>query len=315
MMFPFFRKKKQLRIGVDVSDEVVSIMQLSLEGSSYCVTGYVSAALPVGAVVEREIKDVQLVGAIIRDLVKKRKWQGDEVVIGLPRHVVMTQVIPLQKELSDAEISEHMDNNLSRYVSIPTDEINFDFTVLGENKCNSDLRDFLLVVCRSQSVNSVIELADVARLQLKAIDIETLVMERVINQMTSLLYENEKNKTIALMEVASKKLTLYVVDNQKLMYTRDHFINDAHMSALDHMNNGLQLFKSSTGFQTIDTIILSNNHYAQEKQLEKRLGSSIGTVELLKNVLPASLAKEAPQTVDSLDLIRCYGLALRGFMS
>jgi len=318
-MFPFFRSKKQLKLGVDISDEVMRVMALALEGDCYCVTCYEGVSLPVGAVVEREIKDVKGVAEILKQIVKQRGLRGREAVIALPQHKMMTQVVQLPNGLSNDEIAEHFDREIGRYVSYPVDKVNFDFMVLKENNSGPEFIDVLLIICRCEAVDTIIKLMDTADLQLKVIDTETLAMGRVINRLVENLPDKMENLTVALVDIERGKFTLYITHNQQLIYKREHFFGEnelpSHIDIVEQIKHALQVFFSATGFTVIDQLIISGQPEDPIGLLKSNLGIPIKMANPLKNMRITSSAKQQLMAVGPEELMRCCGLALRGFIS
>ena len=62
----FMRKSTAPLVGVDISSTAVKLLQLSQAGTSYRVEHYAVEPLPVNAVVEKNIADVEAVGAAVR---------------------------------------------------------------------------------------------------------------------------------------------------------------------------------------------------------------------------------------------------------
>ena len=66
-------KKTNTLLGIDISSTSVKVLQLSQVGSQYMVDNYVIWPLPLNAVVEKNISDIDAVGDCISRAISKMK--------------------------------------------------------------------------------------------------------------------------------------------------------------------------------------------------------------------------------------------------
>ena len=100
----------QAAIGLDIGTDHVRVAQVKQSGSGFVLTGYGRVDVPMGAVAEGEIVDVQAVSAAIKELWRRSNVRGKDVSTGVSNQRVIVRstgevIVPMSAhdDLFDAE--------------------------------------------------------------------------------------------------------------------------------------------------------------------------------------------------------------------
>ncbi len=91
----FLNASSKAMIGLDISSTAVKLLELSHSGSRYRVESYAVVPLPANAVSEKNITDVEAVGAAIGRAVKKSGTRAKNAVVAVAGSAVITKVITM----------------------------------------------------------------------------------------------------------------------------------------------------------------------------------------------------------------------------
>lgn len=230
-MFQLKRKKPTL-LGIDISSTSVKLVELSKTDTGYRVESLAVEPLPVNAVTEKNIEDVEAVGETLSKALKKSGTKCKLAALAVPGSSVITKVITMPASLSDSEMETQIELEADQYIPYPLEEINLDFQVLGETRGNPDTVDVLLAASRSENVETRTAIAEIAGLTTKIIDVEAYTIEKAtqlltphIKPHTAATEEGEEEEpspfVIAVLDVGATMTSLNVIENNELIYTRE----------------------------------------------------------------------------------------------
>lgn len=221
-MFSLIKPKQQSILGVDISATSIKMIQLSSnrEGQ-HCVEGFGSLPLPDKATDGAIVKDVNVLADAIKKIISMAHLTSSQAAVAVPDASTISRVIQISEGLSDSDIEELVAIEADKYIPYPIDEINIDFSVLGPSSKNAALQDLLIIATRTEIVNGRAEALRQAGLDVKVVDVESYVIERAAQLLKSTLPAQGHHKVIAIMDVGAKYSHLYVLQNMKVIYTRD----------------------------------------------------------------------------------------------
>jgi len=194
----FLSSKKPPLIGLDISSTSVKLMELSRTGSSYRIEGIGVEPLPANAVVEKNVAEVESVGESVKRALAKSKIKSKYCAIAVSGSSVITKKI-----------------------TMPVEEVNLDFHVMGETEGNPETVDVLLAACRSENVDDRVAAVELAGLVPKIVDIEAYTVETVFSAMASQMPDEGMDKTVAIVDIGATMTSLSVIHNHRLIYTRE----------------------------------------------------------------------------------------------
>lgn len=214
--------KKNRYLGIDISATAVKLVELSRAGGRFQVEAYGTEPLPEGTMDNRNPSDPAAVGAAIRKIVKDCRTSLREAVVAVPSTSVITRTITMPIELGDAEIESTLQLEASQYIPFALEEVYLDFEVVGRSALEPTQQDVLLVATRREYVDLRNESLREAGLRAAIVDVETYALENSFHLLASTLPQYGADARFALIDVGAGHTTLYVLQEGRTIYTREH---------------------------------------------------------------------------------------------
>lgn len=208
-------------LGLDISTTAVKLVELSKSGDRYRVESYAVEPLPPNSVIEKNISDVEAVGAAIRRAVKRAGSHAKDVAVAVAGSAVITKVISMPASLSDDDMESQIQLEADQYIPYPLEEVNLDFEVLGPSADNPERVDVLLAACRSENVDVRVDSVELAGLTAKVVDVEAYAMENAFSLIADQMPDEGIDKNIAVVDIGATMTTLNVLHDRKTIYTRE----------------------------------------------------------------------------------------------
>jgi len=216
-----FEKAAPPMIGLDISSTSVKLLELGRVGERYRVESYAVVPLPAHAVEEKNLVDVEAVGAAISRAVKRAGTRTKNVTAAVAGSAVISKIISMPASLTDQEMADQLSLESDQYIPYPMEEINMDFEVIGPTENNEDMVDVLLAASRSENVAVRVAACELAGLTTKVIDVEAFAMEAAFTLLDQQLPDNGMGKTIAIVDIGATMTTLSVSNDFNIIYTRE----------------------------------------------------------------------------------------------
>jgi type IV pilus assembly protein PilM len=220
-MFQLFNRTAAPLIGLDISSTSVKLLELGQSGNRYRVESYAVVPLPQSAVEEKNIADVDAVGAAIKRAVSRAGTRTKNAAVAVAGSAVITKVITMPANLSDDELADQIQLEADQYIPYPREEVNLDFEVIGPSEKQENMVDVLLAASRSENVDVRVAALELGGLNARIVDVEAFAMEAAFSLLASQLPDNGVGKTIAVIDVGATMTTLSVSHDFKVIYTRE----------------------------------------------------------------------------------------------
>jgi type IV pilus assembly protein PilM len=182
-------------------------------------------------VVEKNIADADIVGEAIGRAVKKsgsRVKYGAAAVAG---SAVITKVIIMPAGLSDDDMESQIQLEADQYTPFPLEEVSMDFEVLGPTEGNEGQVNVLLAASRSENVDLRVAALEAGGLDAKVVDVEAFALENTVAMMTYDLFgSGREDQIIAVADVGSAVMTFSVLENLKIVYSREQAFGGAQLT-------------------------------------------------------------------------------------
>lgn len=220
-MVSLFRRTNAPLLGIDISSTSVKLLELSRTGGRYRVESYAVEPLPPNSVVEKNITDAELVGEAIRRALAKSGTKTKTAACAVAGSAVITKIITMPAELSEDDMESQIQIEADQYIPYPLEEISLDFQVLQPSEHEPDKVDVMLAASRSDNVDIRVAALGVGGLTAKVVDVEAFALE---NAMSLLVEGNEliaDSHVVAVMDVGATTSTLSVLEDSKIIYTRE----------------------------------------------------------------------------------------------
>jgi type IV pilus assembly protein PilM len=220
-MFQLFNRTAAPLIGLDISSTSVKLLELGQSGNRFRVESYAVMPLPQSAVEEKNIADVDAVGAAIKRAVSRAGTRTKNAAVAVAGSAVITKVITMPANLSDDELADQIQLEADQYIPYPREEVNLDFEVIGPSEKQEGMVDVLLAASRSENVDVRVAALELGGLNARIVDVEAFAMEAAFSLLASQLPDNGVGKTIAVIDVGATMTTLSVSHDFKVIYTRE----------------------------------------------------------------------------------------------
>lgn len=219
-MLPF-KKKTVPMVGIDISATAVKLLELSRGGGKYRVESYAVEPLPSNSVVDKNINDIEAVGEAVSRAWKKSGSKTKFAVAAVAGSAVITKMITMPGDISEDDMETQIQLEADQYIPFPLEEVALDFEVIGPSESNPDRVDVLLAASRSDVVDARVAVLDTADLVAKVIDVEAFALENSVKLLADDLFQGAQDQIIAVADVGSSVTTFSVLENMKIIYSRE----------------------------------------------------------------------------------------------
>ncbi len=220
-MIGLFKRRNPVVLGVDISTAAVKLLELSKTGERYRVESYAVIPLPLNAVVDKNIADIEIVTNAIKMAIKQSGTKEKNACIAVAGSSVMTKTIQIPASLGEDEVEEQILTVADQYVPYALDEVNLDFEVQGINENNDDQLDVLLAASRKENVDDRVETLLQAGLKTKVVDVEAFAMENAFLLLAEQMSQSIETQTVAIADIGATMTTLNILHNCKTIYVRE----------------------------------------------------------------------------------------------
>lgn len=209
-------------VGLDIGTDHIRVAQVKPSGSGMTLAHYAAVDLPMGAVVEGEIVDVDAVSMAIKELF--RGMRDKDVAIGVSNQKVVVRLIDLPY-MERSELAGAIQYQAQDYIPIPVEDAILDFQIIGDYMTPNDehMMEVLLVAGQRDMINSAVQAVESAGLRLQAIDVTSFAIVRALMGDTpSLLPEDDEEAGAAtgVIHISSGITNIAVVERGVPRFTR-----------------------------------------------------------------------------------------------
>lgn len=216
-----FNRKQDVVLGIDISTAAIKLLELSRDGARYKVESYAVAPLPVDAVVDKTIANVDVIAETLKKVVKQSGTKLKSACVAVAGASVMTKIITMPASYNEEEIEQQILVEADQYVPFSLDEVSLDFEVQGINEHDKEVVDVLLAASRRENVEDRVDALNMAGLKAKIVDVEAFAMENAFALLSNQLPDFVEGQTIAIADIGATMATLNVLHNYRTVYTRE----------------------------------------------------------------------------------------------
>jgi type IV pilus assembly protein PilM len=224
-------KKRNLVLGIDISHSAVKLLELSRSGQRYRVEAMAFEPLPGDSMEDRNPADLDQVGAAIKRALKLSGTRLKQAAVAVPTSSVIIRTIPMPLEFNEDEIEANIQLDASQYIPFPLEEIYMDFQMVpGSAKAAAGTQEVMLVASRQENVELRRDVLQDAGLKTVIVDVEAYALENTSRLLPlPLLLDDSQNgsparghdRLIALVDIGTVMTTLYVLQGDKVIFTRE----------------------------------------------------------------------------------------------
>jgi type IV pilus assembly protein PilM len=209
-------------VGLDIGTDHIRVAQVKPTAAGAALSHYATLSLPMGAVVEGEIVDVDAVSAAVKELFRGLKEK--DVCIGVSNQKVVVRLIDLPYMERD-ELQGAIQYQAQDYIPIPVEEAILDFQIIGDYVTPNDehMMEVLLVAGQRDMIGAAVQAVEGAGLKLQQIDVTSFAIVRALmGDRPSLLpdEDEEPGAATAIIHVSSGLTNIAVVERGVPRFTR-----------------------------------------------------------------------------------------------
>lgn len=215
------RQKNVPLLGIDITSTSIKLIELSRRGKGYHVESYAVEPLPPNSVTDRNVADVELVGQAAQRAVKKSGTRTKYAACAVAGSAVITKVITMPASLSDEEMENQIQIEADQYIPYRLEEVRMDFEVLRPAENEPGKVEVLLAASRQDNVDVRVAALEHAGLITKVVDVEAFALENSVGLVAQSLPGGADESIIAVADVGATLTTLSVLQDMKIVYSRE----------------------------------------------------------------------------------------------
>lgn len=346
------RKATQV-LGLDISSTTVKLLELSYTGGRYRVESYAVSSLPLDAVIEKSVNDVEGVSNAVRAVVAQSRTKLKNVAAAVAGSSVITKMIDMPDGLSEDDMETQLTLEADQYIPYPLEEVSIDFEVQGLSPESEGQVEVLLAACRRETIEARVEAIEGAELVPKIMDVEAYAMERAFFLLQNQL-ELDDEGTVAVIDIGATMTTLSVLTGGQTIYTREQLFGGKQLTdeimrryglpleeaglakkqgglpddyepevlepfkdaVVQQVARSLQFFFSSSQYNDVDQIILAGGVSSMEgldELVQEKLGTPTAVANPFAHMSISSRVNAVALSSDAPAMMIACGLALRSF--
>lgn len=353
-MLGILGKKRSVPVlGLDISSTTVKLLELSQSGGRYRVESYCVTSLPVDAVIEKNVNDIDGVANAVRTVLAQSRTKLKWVAAAVAGSSVITKIIEMPAGLSDDDLETQLTLEADQYIPYPLDEVAIDFEVQGSVPDRPGQVEVLLAACRRETIDSRVDAIEAADLTARIMDVEAYAMERAYGLIRRQL-DLELESMVAVVDIGATMTTLSVLNNGQTVYTREQLFGGKQLTdeimrryglpleeaglakkqgglpddyepevlepfkdaVVQQVARSLQFFFSSSQYNDVDYIILAGGVSSMEglaELVQDKLATPTAVANPFADMTISSRVNAVALSSDAPAMMIACGLALRSF--
>lgn len=320
MLSQLWKKKTSLMVGIDIGSHAVKAVLLSQGNNSYVLEDFAIEPMPRGAVVDREIQDIEAVGNVIAKIRKKINSSVKLAAAAVSGQTVITKIIYMDVTLSEEELASQIEIEADSLIPYPLDEVSLDFESLDVNKSDPSKINVLLSAARTESIEARVAALEAGKFEAKVIDVESYALSRSYELCLPILPDDAKDKMVAIVDLGANMTLFSATKAGESVYSRDQIFGGEqytrsivsyynksfdeaeyakvtgdlppnyrfevlapfHTILVQQIRRAIQMFLTSSGFEKVDYLVVSGGT-AMVEGIEELLSEELGIHTVIAN--------------------------------
>ncbi len=221
MLSSLWKKKASLMVGIDIGSHAIKAVLLNQGSNGYVLEALAVEPMPRGAVIDREIQDIDAVGLVVAKIRKKISSSITQASAAVSGQTVITKVIYMDVALNENELASQIEIEADSLIPYPLDEVSLDFESLDVNESDPTKINVLLSAARTESVEARVSALELGGFKAKVIDVESYAISRTYDLCLSLLPDDAEDKTVAIVDIGATMTLFSVAESGQHIYSRD----------------------------------------------------------------------------------------------
>lgn len=203
-------------VGLDIGSKSIKAAEIMEGKKGYTLSKFGMMDIAPGLIEDGTIKDPEGIAETIRNLFKTYGIKNHAVTISVGGYSVIVKKISVQNA-SEEQLQDTIHFEAEQYIPFDINDVNLDFQILGENENNPNQMHVLLVAAKKEMINDYVNLAELAGLEPKIIDVDAFALQNVFE----INYMPEENEHIALIDIGASKTSLNILKGDTSVFMRD----------------------------------------------------------------------------------------------
>lgn len=216
-----FSPRSRPLIGIDITTSSIKLVEFSQSGKGFRAESYAAEPTPPNSINEKTIVDAPAVGEAIRRAVKRAGTNCKDVAIAISGDAAITKVIQMPRRLSPREMEGQVEIQADQIIPFPIEEVSYDFELLGPSRGDAELLDVLLVATRTENVDQRRAAVQAAGMQARVVDVEPFALENACQLLAHQMPDGGMGHLIAVVDFGASNTTFSVLEDMRVIYTRD----------------------------------------------------------------------------------------------
>ncbi|MBA6328813.1 pilus assembly protein PilM [Colwellia sp. MB02u-6] len=221
MLSRLWKKKPALMVGIDIGSHSVKAVLLNQNDNGYVLETVAIEPMPRGAIVDREIQDIDAVGKVIAKIRKKISSSVRQAASAVSGQTVITKIIYMDVALTEQELASQIEIEADSLIPYPLDEVSLDFESLDINESDPSKMNVLLSAARTESVEARVAALEAGGFETKVIDVESYAISRAYDLILRQLPDDAADKIIATVDLGATMTLFSVTESGTHIYSRD----------------------------------------------------------------------------------------------
>jgi type IV pilus assembly protein PilM len=220
--------RSSVPIGLDIGTNLFRAAQLGPGSPRPQLLNYGSIKVPVGAVVEGEIVDVEAAGYALSELWKGAGFSSQDVIIGVAGQRVVVRLVTMPY-MDQSELASAIQFQAQDYIPIPIEEAIIDAQIVREFVDDQEQRmiEVLLVAAQRDMVENTVAAAEAAGLRPQVIDLSAFAIVRSLMGSEGFLLpeegpdeDGEAGSAVALINISGGLTNIVVMEDNMPRFAR-----------------------------------------------------------------------------------------------
>ncbi|MBF0226096.1 MAG: pilus assembly protein PilM [Desulfobacterales bacterium] len=279
-------------LGVEIRDEKICLVLLNRGFKGFKIENYSVYSIEK----EKPLKEkIIFASNIIKEFTNENDIEALDIYIGIPRNIGIIRDIELPS-ITKENLKSTLSYEIENYVSIPLDEVYFDFQIINEDK---DTITVLLVAVKKNDISPYFDLKDLLGVPISGIELSsTAIFNFFIKTDESL----DKNGWLIVFENFDKNFEITIIKNNLFTYST--------------LTDCIEKKEGVCEFLINEIKKINNSFFKKQGNLKLKLFKKDKPENLIndfqKNGIEAFLPKNENSWIFSQGLTAAFGLALRG---
>lgn len=320
MLDNLWKKKTTMMVGIDIGSHAVKAVLLSQGNDGYILEDYAIEPMVRGAVIDREIQDIEAVGTVIAKIRQNISMKAKDAAAAVSGQTVITKIIYMDVALTEDELASQIEIEADSLIPYPLDEVSLDFETLDVNESDPSKVNVLLSAARTESIEALVAALELGDFHTKVIDVESYAVSRSHDLCLSQLPDDATDKMVAIVDIGATMTLFSATKAGKHVYSRDQMFggeqytrsivsyynksfedaevakitNDLppnytfevlapfHTILMQQIRRAIQMFLTSSGVDKVDYLVISGGS-ASIEGVEKLLSDELGIHTVIAN--------------------------------